>query len=130
MFSLKMDCFKSASTLLISFILTLSHYVSEATHIRAGEITAVRRGQSLTYVFTITGYRDTGSQIKFGGGTLRLGDGTVVNGPFNTGNGVEIGNKIEKVTFTYTPYLPCFQRERLCGELRRRFQKCRYYQHG
>ena len=40
-----------------------------ATHIRAGEITAVRQScQGFTYTFTITGYEDTGSEVDFGDG--------------------------------------------------------------
>lgn len=72
-----------------------------ATHIRAGEITAVRQSQfALEYVFTITGFRDSGSNIEFGGGTLKLGDGKEVSGPFNVTK-VPVGNDIELVTFTY-----------------------------
>jgi hypothetical protein len=53
--------------------------VSQATHIRAGEITIERKNcQSLTFVFYITGYVDLiGGQVLFGGGTLDFGDGTV-----------------------------------------------------
>ncbi|MFY0598371.1 MAG: gliding motility-associated C-terminal domain-containing protein [Cyclobacteriaceae bacterium] len=72
-----------------------------ATHIRAGEITAVRISQfSLTYEFTITGFRDSGSAIDFGGGRLSLGDGTVINGPFAVDTRA-VGNQIELVTFKY-----------------------------
>lgn len=51
-----------------------------ATHIRAGEIVAVRTSNSsLTYRFTVIGYTDTGSQVAFGGGEIDFGDGTVLN---------------------------------------------------
>ncbi|MEO9966487.1 MAG: gliding motility-associated C-terminal domain-containing protein [Reichenbachiella sp.] len=51
-----------------------------ATHIRAGEIVAVRTSNSsLTYKFTVIGYTDTGSSVIFGGGDIDFGDGTVVN---------------------------------------------------
>lgn len=51
-----------------------------ATHIRAGEIIAVRTSNSsLTYKFTVIGYTDTGSSVVFGGGEIDFGDGTVVN---------------------------------------------------
>ncbi|MFY0627496.1 MAG: gliding motility-associated C-terminal domain-containing protein [Reichenbachiella sp.] len=47
------------------------------THIRAGEI-VVRRASnsSLTYIFSIIGYTDTGSTVEFGGGEIDFGDGT------------------------------------------------------
>lgn len=51
-----------------------------ATHIRAGEIIAVRVSSStLKYRFSIIGYTDTGSTVEFGGGDIDFGDGTVVN---------------------------------------------------
>ncbi|WP_422362365.1 gliding motility-associated C-terminal domain-containing protein [Reichenbachiella sp.] len=51
-----------------------------ATHIRAGEIVAVRTSNSsLTYRFTVIGYTDTGSSVVFGGGEIDFGDGTVLN---------------------------------------------------
>lgn len=51
-----------------------------ATHIRAGEIVAVRvSNSSLTYKFTVVGYTDTGSSVVFGGGEIDFGDGTVLN---------------------------------------------------
>ena len=72
-----------------------------ATHIRAGEITARRINNiTLTYEITVTGYKDTDSQIEFGGdGSLDLGDGNVINGPFQT-DIEDIGNGTLKVTFT------------------------------
>lgn len=51
-----------------------------ATHIRAGEIVAIRTSNSsLTYKFTVIGYTDTGSTVIFGGGDIDFGDGTVLN---------------------------------------------------
>ncbi len=51
-----------------------------ATHIRAGEIIAIRTSNtSLTYEFTVIGYTDTGSSVIFGEGQIDFGDGTVVN---------------------------------------------------
>ncbi|MEO9804675.1 MAG: gliding motility-associated C-terminal domain-containing protein [Reichenbachiella sp.] len=51
-----------------------------ATHIRAGEIVAIRTSNSsLTYKFTVIGYTDTGSSVIFGGGEIDFGDGTIVN---------------------------------------------------
>ena len=55
----------------------------QATHIRAGEITAeLINCQSYSYVFTVTGYTDTGSNVQFGGGEINFGDGTIEQ--FNT----------------------------------------------
>lgn len=52
---------------------------AKATHIRAGEIVAVRTsGSGLTYTFTVIGYTDTGTQVIFGGGQIDFGDGTVL----------------------------------------------------
>ncbi|UXX78066.1 hypothetical protein N7E81_11925 [Reichenbachiella carrageenanivorans] len=52
---------------------------SYATHIRAGEIIAIRSSNTtLTYQFTVKGYTDTGSTVIFGGGELDFGDGTIV----------------------------------------------------
>src|SRR5690606_23601384 len=50
------------------------------THIRAGEITAKRLGcNGFTYEFTLTAYRDTGSDILFGNGIFDFGDGETVS---------------------------------------------------
>lgn len=47
-----------------------------ATHIRAGEIIAVRQScQGYTYTITVTGYVDTESEVKFGNGELYFGHG-------------------------------------------------------
>lgn len=83
--------FIAAITLIISSV--------NGTHIRAGEITA-RRISSQEYEFTVTGFRDTGSDIDFGGGVLKLGDGTEVTGPFLVSE-TPAGNGIEKVSFIY-----------------------------
>lgn len=51
-----------------------------ATHIRAGEITAVRISQSsLRYRFTLVLYKDTGSNVEVGeGGIFNFGQGRVI----------------------------------------------------
>ncbi|MEJ0055899.1 MAG: hypothetical protein WDN75_09765 [Bacteroidota bacterium] len=55
---------------------------ANATHLRAGEITITRAScTSLTFIITITVYTNTGSNIKFGDGTLTFGDGSK---PFQT----------------------------------------------
>ena len=65
---------------LFSIALIISTYRLSATHIRAGEIIAIRISTtSLTYRFSIIGYTDTGSNVKFGGGEIDFGDGTVIN---------------------------------------------------
>ncbi|MTI31709.1 gliding motility-associated C-terminal domain-containing protein [Xanthovirga aplysinae] len=52
-------------------------FKAQATHIRAGEIIAERiSAQSLRYRFTIIGYKDTGSTVRFGNGILDFGDGS------------------------------------------------------
>jgi hypothetical protein len=56
-----------------------------ATHIRAGEITAqLISCQNYSYRFFITGYTDTGSDVLFGGGEIKYGDGATDS--FETGN--------------------------------------------
>lgn len=67
------------------FTLMMWAVYANATHIRAGEITAkLISCQNFTYRFFITGYTDTGSDVKFGGGEIKYGDGTVDT--FETGN--------------------------------------------
>jgi len=73
----------------ISFLILVALFVSvksgHATHIRAGEITAeLISCQNFSYRFFITGYTDTGSDVLFGGGEIKYGDGTTDT--FETGN--------------------------------------------
>ncbi|NJN25032.1 MAG: T9SS type B sorting domain-containing protein [Cyclobacteriaceae bacterium] len=70
---------------LLSGIVLLSIYSSgHATHIRAGEITATLIScQNYSYRFTVTGYTDLGSDVRFGGGEINYGDGVVDS--FETG---------------------------------------------
>lgn len=86
-----------------------------ATHIRAGEITAVRISQSsLRYRFTLVLYKDTGSNVEVGeGGIFNFGQGRIigpgravlagesVDGRFNESN---IGNEtlISIIQFDHT----------------------------
>lgn len=97
-----------------SFFLILLGYYSSATHIRAGEITAVQIN-GLTYEFTFTGYRDVDG-VLFGNGVFDFGDGTIFGGsdgevipwetPVNIGNGVERWRfKLRKEYSAGAPYL-------------------------
>lgn len=53
-----------------------------ATHIRAGEITATLIScQNYSYRFTVTGYTDLESDVIFGGGEINYGDGVVEEFP-------------------------------------------------
>lgn len=79
-----------------------------ATHIRAGEIIARRiSNTSLTYEFSIIGYTDTGSSVKFGGGDIDFGDGTVINieEGADFGETIVLGDEVAynvfKITHTY-----------------------------
>jgi hypothetical protein len=57
-------------------------YQSNATHLRAGEITVERVScNGLTFRITITAYTNTGSPVKFSDGTLSFGDGTSIQTP-------------------------------------------------
>ncbi len=50
---------------------------SNATHIRAGEITVERNDcVGLTFRITITGWVDLESTVEFGGGDINFGDGS------------------------------------------------------
>ncbi|GJM30000.1 MAG: hypothetical protein DHS20C17_26350 [Cyclobacteriaceae bacterium] len=61
--------------LVVAFILLLAKV--NATHIWGGELTyKVVSAASLTYEFTLTGYIDTGSPVRFGDGIINFGDGT------------------------------------------------------
>lgn len=97
--------------LLLPFALLATWEYSQATHIRAAEITSRRISNvSLTYQFTLTGYTDTGSPVRFGDGIINFGDGTevqidlaadsFVDGIF-LGKNNEIENYIVKITHTY-----------------------------
>lgn len=81
---------------------------SYATHIRAGEITAeLVNCQSFSYIFTVTGYTDTGSSVEFGGGEINFGDGRIFQ--FNTEDfdeKRELGNEIEINIFTVEHTFP------------------------
>jgi len=91
-------------------ILTTWEY-AQATHIRAAEITSRRVSNvSLTYQFTLTGFTDTGSPVRFGDGIINFGDGrevqidleadSFVDGIF-LGKSNEIEHYIVKITHTY-----------------------------
>ena len=52
-----------------------------ATHLRAGNITAVRISQTnFRYRFTLVIYRDTESGVQVGNGTFNFGDGRIISG--------------------------------------------------
>ena len=61
-------------------ILMFSSIFSHATHIRAAEL-AYRSisDQFYIYEFTLTGYADTGSPVRFGDGIIDFGDGQSAN---------------------------------------------------
>lgn len=78
---------------------------ANATHLRAGEITLDRVScTDLTFKITITVYTDTGSPIKFGGGTLDFGDGSepLLTPTIENTRRPDLGPEIGIVTFTTT----------------------------
>jgi gliding motility-associated-like protein len=84
------------------FLLSLTFFNSNASHIRAGEVIA-KRISGLTYQFTFTGYRDTGGLVNFDKGIFDFGDGEVYGGdkeiiPWI--DEVDIGNNTERWQFT------------------------------
>lgn len=84
---------------LVLFVLLFQ--IAEATHIRAIEITGRRiSATSLTFEFTITGYRDT-EGVQFSAGTFDFGDGSSTNNLVWTFV-EDVGNDTEKWQFTLT----------------------------
>jgi hypothetical protein len=66
---------------IIFFFLGFIHF-SQATHLRAGEITVERIScNGLTFRITITAYTNLGSPVKFSDGTLNFGDGRTIQTP-------------------------------------------------
>lgn len=72
----------AARRLFIVFVLSIlvgGHAM--ATHLRAGNITALRISQtSFRYRFTLVIYRDTEFGVQVGNGTFNFGDGRIVAG--------------------------------------------------
>ncbi len=100
------DSFKKISHawswVLTFVILFLNGLSASATHIRAGEITARRVNDlTLTYEFTFTGFRDSGSIIEFGAGVFDFGDGNSIEADFNIVKS-PVGNELEMVQFKVT----------------------------
>lgn len=81
-----------------------------ATHIRAGEITATLVNcNSNTYLITITGYTDTGSQVQFGGGELNFGDGRrieFIEGATDWADKRDLGNGVAITKFVIEHTFP------------------------
>ena len=84
---------RSIITGFFTLTLLLLAFQARATHIRAGEICAVRISQTnLTYRFTLTIYTDLGSNVEVATGadaTFRFGDGRELVGPEEIGMGAE-----------------------------------------
>lgn len=97
--------------LLLTILLSFAAIEAWATHIRAGELTAVRISQSsLRYRFTLVIYRDTESPIQVGdGGVLNFGQGRIIDGKAEleaasvSGQFLEtpIGNQTSKVVIQW-----------------------------
>jgi hypothetical protein len=83
-------------------------FQANATHLRAGEITVVREScNGLSFRITITAYTNTGSQVRFEGGTLKFGDGVSIITP-RIENTIrpELGEGIGYVRFDTTHTFP------------------------
>ena len=97
--------------LLLTLLFVIAIVEAWATHIRAGELTAVRISQtSLRYRFTLVIYRDTESGVQVGdGGILNFGQGRIIEGkPFleaaSVGGSFEetnLGNQTSKVVIEW-----------------------------
>ncbi len=93
------NCIRLSSLILLVTFCLIYSYSTKATHIRAGEITARRTNNvTLTYEFTFTGFRDTGSIIEFGAGIFEFGDGNSEEANFRITK-TSVGNDIEMVQF-------------------------------
>jgi CHU_C Type IX secretion signal domain len=94
----------------VFFLIGLIHH-SEATHLRAGEITVRRVScNGLTFEITIKAYTNTGSSVRFSdrdSGILSFGDGTSINPP-QTENTIrqDLGPGIGYVQFVTTHVFP------------------------
>ncbi|BDC98507.1 hypothetical protein PEPS_07880 [Persicobacter psychrovividus] len=100
---------KTASTFVFGVCIFLMASTAQATHIRAGEITArVINCATFTYEFTITGYTDKGSDVPFGGGEVNFGDGSEIIklNPDDFEEDIDIGNNIGITTFVFTHTFP------------------------
>lgn len=88
--------------LFITAIFLFFFQEATATHIRAGEITAERLDDPLTYRFTFIGFRDRGSTIPFGGGNFNFGDGVVIENVSQSAqiSVVPINDDIDRVEFS------------------------------
>ncbi len=81
----------------LAFLLGL-HELS-ATHVRASEIRVRRISTiSLTYEITVIGYKDSGSDIEFGGGVLFIGGQEIQDFPNKIS--IELGDEIEFNSFS------------------------------
>src|SRR5688572_29984761 len=96
--------FSSKRVLLLLFFFLAFITETLATHLRAGEITAIRVNCSgRTYRITVTVYIDTESHIMFGGQNeiLYFGDSTWVEVPeTNTILRPDLGTNMGMATFT------------------------------
>lgn len=107
---------KIYSIILGIFLLLISYSQAEATHLRAGQLIIERVNcQGLTFKITLVIYKDTGSTVLVGGGTMRLGDGSDPDNDENKGFIIptedmadrepivrtDIGNQLAVVVYTY-----------------------------
>jgi hypothetical protein len=92
------------SSWIVFFLMGLALH-SQATHLRAGEITVERVScNGLTFSITITAYTNTGSSVKFSDGTLDFGDSHSIQTP--TVENTQFAPGIGFVQFTTTHVFP------------------------
>lgn len=85
----------------LGFAFLLGLQELSATHIRATEIRVRRISTiSLTYEITVIGYRDTGSEILFGGGVLFVGGQEISDSDFSNKISIDLGDEIEFNSFS------------------------------
>ena len=87
------------------FVCFLATIISEATHLRAGQIT-LKQVSELTYTVTLKIFTNTGSFIRFGDGELNFGDGSSVLITPTLDNSATPDPKIGVVNYSITHTFP------------------------
>jgi hypothetical protein len=94
--------------IVLIFFLSLFSNIARATHIRAGEILVERISlTNYTYIIKVIIYSDRSSIVEPGGGTLNLGDGTIITNLLDVSDieiiylDNDIAKNIYSVTHTY-----------------------------
>lgn len=85
---------------ILSSFLVAFPAILNATHIKGAEtiVNAIDQ-QSLSVAITVVGYVEKDAGFLFGGGTLNFGDGSEIQGQFES-EIINLGDNLDKVSFT------------------------------